>query len=175
MTLLHRSCSATAQNDSKAGWPQPELAISRRHHTHHLQAVRVCHRFSRHRVPLFPRPRVILSVVFYQLRLPHWLGQSFGLPPVARKHLPRWLQSRLDTSVGEMLWDSICQWYRWAGIWPSRRAAWHRTSCVRWHKCRDTLLVENEQSDLRQKRVQHASHRPRPQSASKVDDTLCFF
>ena len=61
------------------------------------------------------RPRVMLSV-FYQLRLPHWLGRLFGLPPIARKHLPRWLQSCANTSAGEVVEFHL--WYRWAGIGP---------------------------------------------------------
>ena len=163
MTLLPRSCKATAHNDVKAGWPLnaqlrgnlvcivgsletclqkvssrralPEFSllpllfqrktvansafstlakqttISRGHHAHHVQAVRVCHRFSCLWVPHFFKDQGDTECCSYQLRLPQWLRQFFGLPPVARKHhrVARTLQR-------VMWWNSICRWYRWGGI-----------------------------------------------------------
>ena len=46
---------------------------------------------------------MILSVVFTSFGFHTGLGQFLGLPPIARKHLPRWLQSRLGTSVGDVV------------------------------------------------------------------------
>ena len=31
--------------------------------------------------------------------MPHWLGQCFGVPPIPRRHLPRWLQRCVNTSA----------------------------------------------------------------------------
>ena len=52
---------------------------------------------------LFSKPRVLLSVVFFQLRQTHWLGQFFGLPSIPERFLPRRLQIRLNSSAGEVV------------------------------------------------------------------------
>ena len=61
------------------------------------------------------------------LRLPHWLGQFFGLPPIARKHLPRWLQSHLGPSSGDVvefhLWVVPMGW-NWA-VWFAQQMLEH--------------------------------------------------
>ena len=44
-----------------------------------------------------------IECCFYQLRLPHWFGQFFGHLPIARKYLPRWLQSCIDTSADDVV------------------------------------------------------------------------
>ena len=44
-----------------------------------------------------------IQCCFHLLRLPHWLGQFFGLLPFARRQLPRWLQSCVNTSTCDVV------------------------------------------------------------------------
>ena len=75
-----------------------------RQRTLRLQAVKVSRRCSYLWARLFSRLRVTLSVAFtkcgYQVG---WLGQFFGLSPIARRHLPRWLQGRVDSPPSDVV------------------------------------------------------------------------
>ena len=81
-----------------------QITISRRRHTHHLLAVRVLSSLQFPPCTALFKAQGDIECCFLPASATTLFGNSFfGLPPIARKYLPRWLQSRLDTSVGDIV------------------------------------------------------------------------